>query len=104
LGNRKAAKQALMEANRLEPRDLFSLEEIAKISFELKQYNEAIRYCRLYWKEDVSNPAVYELAAFSSYYMDDYELALIFVEEGLVRFPNNNTLKELLVDLQRRTP
>jgi len=96
------AKQSFLRADRLESNALYGLFELAKVCFTLKEYTEVINYSTLYVEQSKSNPTVYELAAFSAYYADDYSLALRYTKEGLRQFPNNQALKQILPDLQRR--
>ncbi|MFT6167300.1 MAG: hypothetical protein ACJAV5_000174 [Vicingaceae bacterium] len=98
----KLAKQNFIAANELEPNALLGLFELAKVSFTLREYAEVTRYFKLYVTQSKSNPIVYELAAYSTYYMDDFQESIRITEAGLSEFPNNEALTKLLVDLRRR--
>ena len=97
--NYPEAKNSLIQANRLEPRDLFSLEEIIKISFELKEYADAVKYGELYIEEDERNPLVYELLAYSYYFNNQPAQAFRSAQNGLYYFPQNENLLSLVRNL-----
>jgi hypothetical protein len=96
------AKASFLVADQLDPNALLGLFELAKVSFTLKEYEEVIKHSEGYLKRSKSNPTIYELAAFSAYYVDDYSLALRYTKEGLNLFPANQSFVQLLPDLQRR--
>ena len=96
------AKRSFLAANDLEPNAILGLFELAKVSFNLEQYKSVMNYTEQYLKQDTTNPIMYELAAFSAYYSDDYESSLLFTKQGLVQFPQNKPLNELLLDLKSR--
>ncbi len=102
LDQNKLAKKSFLMADAIVPNAAIGLFELAKVSFTLKDYNEVINYSKLYLGWSKSNPTMFELAAFSAYYLNDYSLAMRFTEEGLRQFPSNQVLIELLSDLQRR--
>lgn len=96
------AKASFLVADRLEPNALLGLFELAKVSFTLKEYEEVIKHSEGYLEQSTFNPTIYELAAFSAYYMDDYSIALGYAEEGVKQFPSNQVLRQLIPDIQRR--
>ncbi|MFT5665925.1 MAG: hypothetical protein ACI9DK_000100 [Vicingaceae bacterium] len=96
------AKASFLVADQLDPNALLGLFELAKVSFTLKEYEEVIKHSEGYLKRSKSNPTIYELAAFSAYYVDDYSLALRYTKEGLNLFPANQSFAQLLPDLERR--
>ena len=97
--NYPEAKNSLIQANRLEPRDLFSLEEIIKISFELKEYADAVKYGELYIEEDERKPLVHELLAYSYYFNNQPAQAFRSAQNGLYYFPQNENLLSLVRNL-----
>lgn len=102
LDENELAKSSFENCYSLAPKGLISLFELAKINFILKDYKQAINYSQLYLEQSKGNPLIFEVAAFGAYYIDDYKLSSAFTQQGLIQFPENEKLKELLFDLQIR--
>lgn len=77
------AKKAFLGAYNIDPNSHFVLHELSVVCFRLEEYNECLKYTKAYLKIDKSNTTIYELAAYSAYYLDQYELAIQFIKNGL---------------------
>lgn len=97
------AKEAFYQAYLLEPNALFSLDELVKTSFDLKQYDEAVKYGLLYLEQNNANSLIYELTAYSAFLNGSFQLSKKLTIEGIALFPQNQNLKGLLIDINNKT-
>ena len=97
--NYRAAKSAFLEAHRLEPDAIISLDELVKTSFDLEAYEDVIQYGKRYLSQSKSSEVIYELVAYSAFLIRDFELSTTIIKEGLMYHPNNQNLNGLLLDV-----
>ncbi len=97
--NYSAAKSAFLEAHRLEPDAIITIDELVKTSFDLEQYKDVIQYGKRYLSQSKSSEVIYELVAYSAFLISDFELSKAIIEEGLMYHPNNQNLNGLLLDV-----
>lgn len=101
--NYKEAKKAFVNAHQLNPEVHFALYELSLITYRLETYSESLKYGLKYLKIDQSNTTVYEVTAYSAYYLDQFELALSIAEEGLLNEPNQESLVTLVQVINKTT-
>ncbi len=101
LENYGEAKRAFLKAHKLEPDAIISLDELVKTSFDLEEYEDVIKYGKLYLSQSNRSEVIYELVAYSAFLIRDFELSTAIIKEGLMYHPNNQNLHGLLMDVNK---
>lgn len=95
------AGPALLDAHKLDSTNLFVLEELAKVSFELKDVEQTERYANLFLTKEPLNENVHEILAYIMITSGHKEKAKTYAERGLMYFPQNRNLQMMLRDSQK---
>lgn len=96
------AKQKLNDALILDSTNLFALEAITKVCFELNQALETELYANRYLSFIPQNENIHELLAFIMFTNKQYEKAHTYAKRGLNYFPSGTNLLPLLKDIETK--
>lgn len=96
------AKQKLSDALALDSTNLFVLEAITKVCFELNQAEETELYANRYLSYIPQNENIHELLAFIMFTNKQYEKARSYARRGLNYFPSGANLLPLLKDIETK--
>jgi hypothetical protein len=94
LGNNLEAKKAFERAYFAEPDNLLILLELGKLSFELNDFNDCIRYLSQYLEKYKLNEESHYLYIESLIKMNQKEIALKKAVEALKYFPNSKPISK----------
>lgn len=98
------AKQKLTDALALDTSNLFALEAITKVCFELNQPIETEFYANRYIYYVPNNENIHEILAYIMFTSKQYEKARIYAERGLKYFPSGMNLVPLMKDIEQKLP
>ena len=98
LHNYEIAKKAFIQAYKLQPKNMLSLEELTKVCFDLKQKEDTVYYGNLYLEINPTNEKIQEFVAYICLLNKDFVSAKKYAERGLSYFPNNENFKHMIID------
>jgi tetratricopeptide (TPR) repeat protein len=96
------AKQKLTDALALDTANLFVLEALSKVCFELNQAQEAEKYANQFISYVPQNENIHEILAYIMFTSKQYEKAQKYAKRGLIYFPNGANLLPLLKDIEQK--
>jgi tetratricopeptide (TPR) repeat protein len=100
LGNLPKAKEALLQALKIEPSNLFALEEMAKTCYELKLVEETESYANKYLAQIPQNENMHEILIYNMLVNSKYESAIYYAERAMSYYPNNQIIQKMYKDAQ----
>jgi hypothetical protein len=100
LGNLPKAKEALLQALKIEPGNLFALEEMAKTCYELKLAEETESYANKYLAQIPQNENMHEILIYNMLVNSKYESAIYYAERAISYYPNNQIIQKMYKDAQ----
>lgn len=97
------AKQSLEQALKIDSNNVFALESMAKVCFELKLLDETDKYANSYLIQEPNNENVHEILTYIFLINENYEKAKIYAARGLQFFPNSVMLQRMYQDANTST-
>ena len=96
------AKQKLTDALALDTANLFVLESLSKVCFELNQVQETEKYANQFISYVPQNENIHEILAYILFTDKQYEKAEKYAKRGLIYFPSGANLLPLLKDIEQK--
>ena len=96
------ARQKLIDAFLLDTTNLFVLESLAKVCFELNLPFETELYANQFISYMPYNENIHEILAYTMFINEQYDKALIYVQRGLKYFPSGKNLQPLMKDIEQK--
>lgn len=96
------AKLKLTDALALDTANLFVLESLSKVCFELNQVQETEKYANQFISYVPQNENIHEILAYILFTNKQYEKAEKYAKRGLIYFPNGANLLPLLKDIEQK--
>jgi tetratricopeptide (TPR) repeat protein len=100
LGDNIKAKQALIQALKIDPNNLFALEEMAKTCYELKLADETESYANKYLAQIPQNENMHEILIYNMLASGKYESAIYYAERAMSYYPSNQIIQKMYTDAQ----
>ena len=100
LGKLPKAKQALVQALKIDPNNLFALEEMAKTCYELKLIDETESYANKYLAQIPQNENMHEILIYNMLANGRYESAIYYAERAMSYYPSNQIIQKMYKDAQ----
>lgn len=95
------AKPLLEQALKLDPENLFALEELAKTCYELKLVGETEKYANMYLAKIPQNENMHEILVYNMLVNNKYQSALYYAERAMSYYPNNEIIQRMYADAKR---
>lgn len=96
------ARQKLLDALLLDSTNLFVLESLAKVCFELNLPFDTELYANQFISYLPYNENIHEILAYIMFTNGQYDKALIYVQRGIKYFPSGKNLQPLMKDIEQK--
>jgi tetratricopeptide (TPR) repeat protein len=100
-GDFAKAKPVLEQALKIDPENLFALEELAKTCYELKLVDETEKYANMYLAKIPQNENMHEVLIYNMLANGKYQSAINYAERALSYYPNNEIINRMHADAKR---
>jgi tetratricopeptide (TPR) repeat protein len=101
IGEFTKAKKALEQSLKIDPENLFALEEMAKTCYELKLVNETEKYANIYLAKVPKNENMHEILIYNMLVNNMYQSAIYYAERAMSYYPNNQIIQRMYADAKR---
>ena len=89
-----------MQALKIDPNNLFALEEMAKTCYELKLVDETESYANKYLAQIPQNENMHEILIYNMLANGRYESAIYYAERAMSYYPSNQIIQKMYTDAQ----
>jgi tetratricopeptide (TPR) repeat protein len=100
-GDFAKAKPVLEQALKVDPENLFALEELAKTCYELKLVDETEKYANIYLEKIPQNENMHEVLIYNMLANGKYQSAINYAERALSYYPSNEIIQRMYADAKR---
>jgi tetratricopeptide (TPR) repeat protein len=100
LGDLIKARESLDQALKIDPNNLFALEEMAKTCYELKLVDDTERYANKYLAQIPQNENMHEILIYNMLANGRLEGAIYYAERAMSYYPNNQIIQKMYKDAQ----
>lgn len=100
-GDFAKAKPVLEQALKIDPENLFALEELAKTCYELKLVDETEKYANMYLAKVPQNENMHEVLIYNMLANGKYQSAINYAERALSNYPSNEIIQRMYADAKR---
>jgi hypothetical protein len=100
LGDLIKARESLDQALKIDPNNLFALEEMAKTCYELKLVDDTERYANKYLAQIPQNENMHEILIYNMLANGRLESAIYYAERAMSYYPNNQIIQKMYKDAQ----
>lgn len=94
------ARESLDQALKIDPNNLFALEEMAKTCYELKLVDDTERYANKYLAQIPQNENMHEILIYNMLANGRLESAIYYAERAMSYYPNNQIIQKMYIDAQ----
>jgi len=100
LGDLIKVRESLDQALKIDPNNLFALEEMAKTCYELKLVDDTERYANKYLAQIPQNENMHEILIYNMLANGRLESAIYYAERAISYYPNNQIIQKMYKDAQ----